>query len=153
MKITPHRDPIKKKLINQLVKLEKDHTAFKAIYESNPVTFTTLTDFFYQGDTLKKRRFARYGERVAMLVIKIINHFKKMVEILKQAAKKYQCYPRNISGLLETRINYLSRMFDEFLVAAYDMRINDLREDRRQINISITDTLFKLNDRIAKFKA
>ena len=53
--------------------------------------------------------------------------------------------------LINLRKGFLDRKCDEFLIAVYDLRAEDMETDKMQLRFSIVDTLERLKTEIKKY--
>lgn len=91
-----------KKLNQQLLKIEKEYKSYVGLYTVEPSTFSGISDFFYKGNNLKKRRFSRYGEALATRIIAIILILTKMKNLLDKQEVKSSDLIRLLSARIST---------------------------------------------------
>ena len=131
--------------------IEIDLLAFLSYFNKDPNTFKGITDFFYKDKALKEKRFSRFGEAIALNVQSIILHMERMKLILDKQKHSGCCHTSELRRLINLRKGFLDRKCDEFLIAVYDFRIEDMEIDKTQLRFSIADTLERLKNETRKY--
>lgn len=131
--------------------IEIDLLAFLSYFNKDPNTFKGITDFFYKDKALKEKRFSRFGEAIALNVQSIILHMERMKLILDKQKHSGCCHTSELRRLINLRKGFLDRKCDEFLIAVYDFRIEDMEIDKTQLRFSIVDTLERLKNETKKY--
>ena len=139
------------RLEKELNLIELDLLKFLSYINKNPNTFRGITDYFYKGRALKEKRFSRFGEAVASSVQSIILHMKKMELILDKQKHNGCSHTSKLRKVINLRKGFLDRKCDEFLIAVYDLRAEDMETDKMQLRFSITDTLERLKVEIRNY--
>ena len=139
------------RLEKELNLIELDLLKFLSYINKNPNTFRGITDYFYKGRALKEKRFSRFGEAVASSVQSIILHMKKMELILDKQKHNGCSHTSKLRKVINLRKGFLDRKCDEFLIAVYDLRAEDMETDKMQLRFSITDTLARLKVEIRNY--
>lgn len=124
--------------------IEIDLLTFLSYFNKDPNTFRGITDFFYRDRALKDKRFSRFGEAIATNVQSIILHMERMKLILDKQKHNGCAHTSELRKLINLRKVFLDRKCDEFLIAVYDLRIEDMEIDKTQLKFSIVDTLERL---------
>ncbi|MEG3033970.1 MAG: hypothetical protein RR877_00585 [Aurantimicrobium sp.] len=131
--------------------IEIDLLAFLSYFNKDPNTFKGITDLFYKDKALKEKRFSRFGEAIALNVQSIILHMERMKLILDKQKHSGCCHTSELRRLINLRKGFLDRKCDEFLIAVYDFRIEDMEIDKTQLRFSIADTLERLKNETRKY--
>lgn len=139
------------RLERELNLIELDLLTFLSYFNKDPNTFRGITDYFYKGRALKEKRFLRFGEAIAANVQSIILHMKKMELILDKQKHSGCSHTSELRKLINLRKGFLDRKCDEFLIAVYDLRAEDMETDKMQLRFSIVDTLERLKTEIKKY--
>ena len=124
--------------------IEIDLLKFLSYFNKDPNTFRGITDFFYRDKALKEKRFSRFCEAIATNVQSIILHMERMELILDKQKHSGCSHASKLRELINLRKGFLDRKCDEFLIAVYDLRIEDMEIDKTQLRFSIADTLERL---------
>mgnify|MGYP000166759886 FL=1 len=131
--------------------IEIDLLKFLSYFNKDPNTFRGITDFFYRDKALKEKRFSRFGEAIATNVQSIILHMERMELILDKQKHNGCAHTSELRKLINLRKGFLDRKCDEFLIAVYDFRIEDMEIDKTQLRFSIADTLDRLKAETKKY--
>ena len=131
--------------------IEIDLLTFLSYFNKDTNTFKGIADFFYKDKALKEKRFSRFGEAIALNVQSIILHMERMKLILDKQKHSGCCHTSELRRLINLRKGFLDRKCDEFLIAVYDFRIEDMEIDKTQLRFSIADTLERLKNEVKKY--
>ena len=97
-----------------------------------------------QSKAHKMTQLQREYPMLATNVQSIILHMERMELILDKQKHSGCSHTPKLRELINLRKGFLDRKCDEFLIAVYDLRIEDMEIDKTQLRFSIADTLERL---------